>query len=174
MGVGKYIKENRGKQSQLRLSMDLNVSRESVSAYETERARVPMDISQTLMDKWDDPFYAMEVAHDYTAGGWVKRLDGNAVDLHRASVAAKAREELQEALEAISAVCLANQPVSMNEHDRHQLKETVDQAIDGIYALSHYVAVICTEYGVSWNDSWKHHTQKLIANGYMQRGSSRI
>jgi hypothetical protein len=169
MAIGKAIKSMRGKESQLKLSFDLSVSRESVSAYETERAAVPPDISQKLMERYDDPFYAMIVANEYTNGSWVRPLDGMHVDLHRSSVVAKTQEEIQEILEYMRSISVVNHPGSMPEHEKQQLKETLIQAIDGITALSHYVSVICKDYGFSWNELWQTHTRKLIANGYVRK-----
>lgn len=168
MGIGNVLKEVRGKKSQLQIAMEFNVSREAISAYENERAKLPADISQRYMEKFDDPFFAMEVAAEYTAGTWVRRLNGENVDLHRASVRAKTEEELHEALEAISGVCVANRPVAMEEHERKKLEEALIQAIDAIVALTHYVAVICREYGFSWLQIWRKHFAKLAKNGYVK------
>jgi hypothetical protein len=168
MAVGKALKTMRGRESQLKISMDLSVSRESISAYETERTSIPPDISQKLMKRYDDPFFAMTLAHEYTNGSWVHPLDGKFVDLHRSSVAAKTEEELQEALEYMKSIRIANHPASMPEHEKQQLRETMIQAIDGITALSHYVAVVCNDYGFSWNELWQTHTRKLVANGYVR------
>ncbi|WP_026678183.1 helix-turn-helix domain-containing protein [Fictibacillus gelatini] len=173
MAVGKVIKALRREQdlSQLQLSFDLNVSRESISAYETERAKVPQDISRSLMEKFDNPFYAMEVAHDYTGGSWVSKLDGEAVDLHRSTVKDKTLEELDEALESIRGVRLATKPKYIQEHEKHQLEEAIIQAIDAIIALTHFVAIICIEYGFSWLKMWKKQHAKLRSKGYIKRRS---
>jgi transcriptional regulator with XRE-family HTH domain len=168
MGVGNTLKEMRGDQSQLQLSMELNVSRESVSAYETERAKLPVDVSQKLMEKYDHPFYAMAVASEYTAGAWVGKLNGDNIDLHRASVRSKTKEELNEALEAIMGVCLANPPKGMKEHQKREYEAALMQAMDAIVALTHYVAIACKEYGFSWLKLWRSHRAKLKAAGYVK------
>jgi transcriptional regulator with XRE-family HTH domain len=168
MGVGNTLKEIRGEETQLQLSFELNVSRESVSAYETERAKLPADVSQKLMEKYDHPFYAMAVASEYTAGAWVGKLDGANIDLHRASVRSKTKEELAEALEAIRSVCLANPPKSMQEHQKRELEEALMQALDAIVALTHYVAIVCRDYGFSWIKLWRNHRAKLKSAGYVK------
>jgi DNA-binding XRE family transcriptional regulator len=166
--IGNAFKEVRGEQTQLQLSMELNVSRETISAYETERAMVPADISSQLMEKKDDPFWAMTVAPTYTAGAWVGKLDGANIDLHRASVRAKTKEELNEALEAIMGVCLANPPKGMKDHQKRELEAALMQAMDAIVALTHYVAIACKEYGFSWLKLWRSHRAKLKAAGYVK------
>lgn len=123
MSVGKVLKETRGQESQLQVSFDLNVSRESISAYETERAKIPVDVSQNIVKKFDNPWFAMEVANEYTAGTWVRKLDGEFVDLHRASVKAKTEEELQEAIEALRGISVVNLANSVSPSELEKIKK---------------------------------------------------
>lgn len=111
---------------------------------------------------------ALEAAAEYTGWGPVK-LDGEMVDLHRASVAMKTKEELTEALEAIESVCVVNHPRSIREFDKQRLEESVLQAIDAIVALTQYVAVICIEYGFSWFKKWQKHRAKLQSKGFIRK-----
>jgi hypothetical protein len=169
MAVGKTLKALRGRTSQLKLSMELSVSRESISAMETERTPIPCDISQKLMNKYDDPFFAMSVASEYTNGSWVKPLDGSSVDLHRNSVADVTDEEIVEFLQAFKTVKLAKPPSSVNEYERQKIKEMALEGIDAVYALTHLIAVTCRDYGFSWNELWKEHEMKLVSNNYIRR-----
>ncbi|WLR50070.1 helix-turn-helix transcriptional regulator [Bacillus tianshenii] len=167
MNVGKRLKQLRddNKRTQQQMAFDFNVSRESFSAYETERAKLPADIAQQLTNEFNDPFVALEAVAEYYGWG-IGKLDGQAVDLHRASVKAKTEEELEEALEAIKKVCLSNNPSFMEAHQRDELKRALMEAIDAIVALKHFVAVICKEYGFSWIKLWAEHKVKLIARKY--------
>jgi DNA-binding XRE family transcriptional regulator len=154
--------------TQQQLSFEIYESRESVSHQENGRYRVQPNISKYFAEKHNNPWVALEAAAEYTGWGPVK-LDGEMVDLHRASVAMKTKEELTEALEAIESVCVANHPRSIGEFDRKQLEEAILQAIDAIVALTQYVAVICLDYGFSWLDMWKKHRTKLKAKGFIKR-----
>ncbi|TCS80351.1 helix-turn-helix transcriptional regulator [Tepidibacillus fermentans] len=168
MGVGKALKEVRGKESQLKLSFDLNVSRESISAYETERAKIPSDVSSAIVNKYDDPWFAMEVANEYTAGTSVKKLDGEYVDLHRASVKTKTEEELQEAIDALRGISVVNLANSVNQSELEKIRKALLQVIDAIYAASHLVAVLTKEYGFSWVKLWHEHYKKLQERHYVR------
>ncbi|WP_083248255.1 hypothetical protein [Desulfuribacillus stibiiarsenatis] len=169
MGVGKVFQEVRKKHcSQLQFALDNNIVRESVSAYETERARLPQDISRKAIQRFDSPRLAFEVASQYTGGSWLTWLDGNNVDLHRASVRSKVKEELREALDAIAEVSLANHPHAMQDFERRKLEHSIEQSIDAIYALSMYVARVCEDYGYSWQRKWDKHRQKLVARRYVK------
>jgi transcriptional regulator with XRE-family HTH domain len=154
--------------TQQQLSFELFESRESISHQENGRYRVQPNISKYFAERHNNPWVALEAAAEYTGWGPVK-LDGEVVDLHRASVAMKTKEELTEALEAIESVCVANHPQSIKEFDRKQLEEAILQAIDAIVALTQYVAVICHDYGFSWLDMWKKHRTKLKAKGFIKR-----
>jgi DNA-binding XRE family transcriptional regulator len=154
--------------TQQQLSFEIFESRESISHQENGRYRVQPNISKYFAEKHNNPWVALEAAAEYTGWGPVK-LDGEMVDLHRASVAMKTKEELIEALEAIESVCVANHPRSIREFDKKQLEEAILQAIDAIVALTQYVAVICIDYGFSWFKMWQQHRAKLKAKGFIKR-----
>jgi DNA-binding XRE family transcriptional regulator len=154
--------------TQQQLSFEIYESRESISHQENGRYRVQPNISKYFAEKHNNPWVALEAAAEYTGWGPVK-LDGEVVDLHRASVAMKTKEELIEALEAIESVCVANHPRSIREFDKQRLEEAVLQAIDAIVALTQYVAVICIEYGFSWLKMWQKHRAKLQAKGFIRK-----
>jgi DNA-binding XRE family transcriptional regulator len=154
--------------TQQQLSFEIFESRESVSHQENGRYRVQPNIAKYFAENHNNPWVALEAASEYTGWGPVK-LDGEVVDLHRASVAMKTKEELAEALEAIESVCVANHPRSIKEFERKQLEEAILQAIDAIVALTQYVAVICVDYGFSWFKMWQQHRAKLKAKGFIKR-----
>ncbi|OQP06816.1 hypothetical protein B1690_05750 [Geobacillus sp. 46C-IIa] len=154
--------------TQQQLSFEIYESRESVSHQENGRYRVQPNISKYFAEKHNNPWVALEAAAEYTGWGPVK-LDGDAVDLHRASVTMKTREELAEALEAIESVCVANHPRAIREFDKQRLEEAMMQAIDAIVALTQYVAVICMDYGFSWWKMWQKHRAKLQAKGFIRQ-----
>jgi DNA-binding XRE family transcriptional regulator len=154
--------------TQQQLSFELFESRESISHQENGRYRVQPNISKYFAEKHNNPWVALEAAAEYTGWGPVK-LDGEMVDLHRASVAMKTKEELTEAIEAIESVCVANHPRSIRDFDKQHLEEAILQAIDAIVALTQYVAVICIEYGFSWLKMWQKHRAKLQAKGFIRK-----
>jgi DNA-binding XRE family transcriptional regulator len=154
--------------TQQQLAFEIFESRESVSHQENGRYRVQPNISKYFAEKHNNPWVALEAASEYTGWGPVK-LDGEVVDLHRASVAMKTKEELSEALQAIESVCVANHPRSIRDFDRKQLEEAIIQAIDAIVALTQYVAVICIDYGFSWVKMWEKHRTKLKVKGFIRK-----
>jgi DNA-binding XRE family transcriptional regulator len=154
--------------TQQQLAFEIFESRESVSHQENGRYRVQPNITKYFAEKHNNPWVALEAAAEYVGWGPIK-LDGEVVDLHRASVTMKTREELVEAIQAIENVCVANHPRSIRDFDRKQLEEAIIQAIDAIVALTQYVAVICIDYGFSWVKMWQKHRLKLKSKGFIRK-----
>jgi transcriptional regulator with XRE-family HTH domain len=170
MSVGSALKEARESRegTQEQLALDLNISRQLVSHIETGRRKLPEDIAPKSTERLDCGFYSMEVAHEMTGGSFVGKLNGDQVDLHRSSVKAKALEELEEAIHHIRDICLVNRPDQSDKEQQEQLKQVLIECVDVIVCLSHFVAVICKEYGISWVRIWKDHKLKLKARKYLK------
>lgn len=164
--VGVLIKEMRSKQTQEQLAMDLNVARETVSKYENGRSRVPADISRSLMERYDNPRFAITIRNEYTSTGPVW-LDGPNVDLHRSSVKEKVLEEMKEALDKIEGFCMAK-PLNRLQHFEFQAMESlIDESVEAITALEHMIAVICLEANISYREVWHRHYNFLASKGYI-------
>ncbi|WP_077247345.1 helix-turn-helix domain-containing protein [Pseudobacillus wudalianchiensis] len=166
--VGQALKELRGDQTQLELSLEVGVCRETISAYETERAKIPPDISRKLVKMKDDAWFVMALRHQYTGTGPL-RLDGEKVDLHRASVKDSVMEELEEASEAIRKVKLANKLKFLSAWEKNELIESLVQLVDVITGIEHFLAVICEEAEISYRGVWEKHYKKLISRGYASK-----
>lgn len=162
--VGAVLKELRGATTQQQLAFDMGVVRETISKYENGRSQVPADISRTLVDKFDNPKFAITVRNEYTNTG-PKWLDGPNVDLHRSSVREKTIEELQEALDAISNTSLAK-PLKQRIFEMRDIEEMLLEAVEAMTALDHFVAVVCTESKISYTGLWDKHYRELANAGY--------
>jgi transcriptional regulator with XRE-family HTH domain len=166
--IGPALKELRGKQSQQQMAMELNLSRESVSAYETGRAKIPADISRQLVGKKDDPWFVMALRHEYTGTGPVK-LEGERVSLQRSSSKEKLLEELDEAVEALKGVSMANEINDLMPFKKQELEYAMGQLIDVITGIEHLAAIVCEEAGISYKGVWEEHYRKLITRGYVNK-----
>ena len=171
-GVGRSLQELRKEKglSQQQMSFDLNVSRESVSAYETGRARVPKDISRKITEKFDNPFLSIQIRREYTGTGPIL-LDGKAVDMHRSSVKLKTLEEIREAKNAILQMDLVNKPEFMTDYEKDQMKNDLEQVADAITGLENLLVVVCKEYNLSFKEIWDKHARKLLAKRYATKES---
>jgi transcriptional regulator with XRE-family HTH domain len=162
MSIGTIQAEERGSRvTQKELAEHINLSRSMVAEIEAGRRKLPRDVAPRAVKTLDSGFYAMEVAAEMTGGSWVTKL--NNVDLHRSAVKEKSLEELEEATQWIRKTSIANKSNTSEE-----IKKVLLESIDAIVALSHFVAVVCKEYSVSWVGIWREHRQKLKERGYLK------
>ncbi|MBO1514306.1 XRE family transcriptional regulator [Metabacillus bambusae] len=145
-------------------------SRESISQQENGRYQVQPELTKYYAEKHNNPFPAIQAAHEYTSWG-IAKLNGEAVDLHRTSVSLKTKEELKEALEAVSEANkkITVNPQSIDQRDIKAIETAIQECIDAITALTHYVAVLCKEYGISWMKMWTQHKLKLIQRRFVKQ-----
>ncbi|MGE7940662.1 helix-turn-helix domain-containing protein [Lysinibacillus xylanilyticus] len=151
-------------QTQLQFGFDYEVTRETISRIENGRQKVPMDISRKMMDKFDDPRLAWAIRHEYTGTG-TRLLDGQNVDLHPASVKEKSLEEIQEAIDAMSAVSFAK-PLHLNSP--MVLENAAVQIVQAVIALEHLAAAVCSHGNLSYQGVWKKVDLMLEKAGYVK------
>ncbi|MDD9147855.1 helix-turn-helix transcriptional regulator [Sporolactobacillus sp. CQH2019] len=168
MGVGKEFKRARGKESQQQLSLELNVSREAVSSYETERARMPKDVSLKVMNKYDDPDLARALANEYTGGAWAPALDGPAMIRQCSAIQSRTMKETEEAYHAIQKAVLDINPQYLGNFEREDIKKSLDEASEAIAFLNEYMATVCKTYKISWLKTWTGCQARLIHRGFMR------
>lgn len=164
--VGEMVKELRGEKTQVSFGLDLSLTRETVSKYENGRSKVPSDIARALVDKYDDPKFAITVKNEYTGTG-PRWLDGPNVDLHRSSVKEKTLEELKEALEKLENFCFSKPLTKLQPFEKQSLEIVLDELVEAQTALDHMVAVVCQEAEISYTGVWDKHYASLISAGYI-------
>lgn len=165
--VGGVIKELRGGETQLSLGLDIGVGRERLSRYENGRAKVPSDISRTLVNRFDNPKLALAVQHEYTGTGPIY-LNGPNVDLHRCSVREKTIEELQEALDSITSTSLAKPSDAIEHFERKNIMDMIEEAVEAATALANFIAVTTEHLGISYTGVWMDHYKYLQKAGFIK------
>lgn len=141
-----------------------------ISAIERGERQPSVDVVERLTKELDDPRLYMEAANEVTGGVFgVSWLDGDCVDLHRASVKEKVIEELSEAIRAINNVKVYDNPKAIKPDRKEYAKKSIQESIDVYDAIAHFIAVMCNEYGLSIKEMFKEHRQKLMERGYLKR-----
>lgn len=169
MSIGQALREARERRglTQEAVGRVGYISGKMVSAIECGRRTAGPDVLERLATNLDCPRFYMEAAAQVTGGVYTSPwLDGDGVDLHRASVWAKTCEELQEAIEALSAANVVNAPQRAKEEQRQAVYHSMIQALDARVAIDHYLAVMCEEYGFSIQAVYQDHHKKLESRGY--------
>lgn len=165
--TNKLVREIRGTMHQQQLAEEINVSRESISKYENKRTRIPADISKGLMEKFNNPQFAITLCQEYTGTGPIW-LDGPNVDLHRSSVKEKTLEELEEAIHKLRNTSLAKPLQNLTAYELHAVKEALNELVEAQTAMAHLMAVVCMESGISYKDLWSQHYRSLQQGGYLE------
>jgi transcriptional regulator with XRE-family HTH domain len=157
------------KMSQAQVGRIGYVSEEMVGAVEAGRRRFTPDTMARIAEGLGEPQLYLEAAREVTGGVFTAPwLNGERVDLHRCSVAAKLNEELGEALAAVGTLDLVNRP-RQDEPTRRQVREALLQVLDAHVAIDTYVAVITGEFHLSVSDLYAAHERKLREKGYLRR-----
>lgn len=150
--------------TQEQFAVEINLSRPALANIETGRRRMPKDRIKVANETLDDGFYAMASVQEVLGDTWIPVLDG--VDLHRAAVKEKAIEELREAMDEITATSMVNRP---DPKRREEIQHLLMECIDVIVCLTHLVAVICREFGISWVGMWREYHRKAEKQGYLKK-----
>lgn len=164
--VSEAMKEMRKGVTQQQMASELNLSREAVSAYETGRARIPQDVSQHLMSKNENPWFAFAIRNEYTKTGPM-RLNGPNFDGHRSAVREKTIEEVKEVLVTLESFSFAKPLQNISEWEHPKAKLLAEHIIEAVTALEHTLAVLCDEAGLSYNEEWQEHYTQLKVKGYL-------
>lgn len=141
-----------------------------ISAIERGERQVSVDVLEKVTKELDDPRLYMQAASEVTGGVFaVNWLDGDSIDLHRASVKEKLIEELSEAIRAINIVKVYENPKHMKPEQRELAKKSIQECIDVYDCVAHYIAVMCDELGISIKDMFEEHKKKLIERDYLKK-----
>ncbi|UOQ95095.1 XRE family transcriptional regulator [Halobacillus shinanisalinarum] len=146
--------------------MDVLQSRESLSKQENGERRVQPGITKQFINKYNDPWVALEAANEYIGWG-VTRLDGPAADNRRSSVQLKLEEELNEALKAIVKVEISGNSNCVQSMDYQYIQGMASKIVDVVHWALIYLGILCETYNISWLQLWEEHYSKLRSKGYV-------
>jgi transcriptional regulator with XRE-family HTH domain len=169
--LGAAIKEAREIRgiTQKQLAINSYLSDKTISAIETGRREVNLENLSYICDELEDPRVYFEAVNEICNGVFsIHWLDGEAADLHRASVKEKIIEELSEAIRAINLAKVYKSPGSCNQDDIRLVKESISETIDVYSASAIYIAVMCREYGINIRSMFDEQKNKLIQRGYIK------
>ncbi|MCY9593756.1 XRE family transcriptional regulator [Paenibacillus chitinolyticus] len=158
-----YRKEN--DMTQQEFSEIVPLDRTGLSKIEADKKKAPKDIMRIAAIALDDPRIALAAQAEVTGGAcppWLSKAD-----LHKTTVHLKALEEIEEAFEAMKSTPITKRKDQLEMKDIHRIKNTIMECVEAITALTHYVAILCKEYTISWIGVWKEHRQELKEKKYL-------
>lgn len=169
--IGVAIKEARELKgiSQKDLGSGSYLSYKTISAIETGRRSVTQENLRNICNELNDPRVYFEAVSEICGDVFgVQWLDGEAADLHRASVKEKVIEELSEAIRAINLAKTYKNPSKCTKDDVEAVKASIQQTIDVFDASAIYIAIMCREFNLDIREMFRTQKQKLITRGYLK------
>lgn len=161
------LREMREGETQEQLATELSVSRELISKIENGSRKMPADISRKMMQRKENPRFAMAMRNEYTRTGPIW-LDGPNSDLHRSSVREKTLEELEEVMTLLKNFSFAKPLKNLSHWEEPELEKLLEEVVEAITAMEHLAAVVCEEAGISLIDTWEKHYTHLKAKGFVE------
>ncbi|SFM44226.1 helix-turn-helix domain-containing protein [Salibacterium qingdaonense] len=171
MKTGEVVAQARKERdlSQQELSELLNVSRESVSQYETGRGTIPEDLRTATVKALDDPQVTIAMWAESTGGVSVPYLDGPMIDHHPAALMDLAKKELHEAEASLEDVP-TTKPLSMfTDEDVKMVRKSNKELLDAAAVILTQVADNCKLLRKSFSREIKEWITTLIARKYITR-----
>jgi len=148
------------------------LSHKTISAIENGRRKLPKDVSPKVATMLDDPELYAALQAQVTGGVASPWLNGDKVDLHRASVRDKTVEEMSEAIEALmKAKVLANAKTAadLNAEGKQQVLQALHEVVEAQTACQVCVGILCRTYGISMAQVYRDHLSELRAKGYVRK-----
>lgn len=121
-----------------------------------------------------DARFTMQAARRVFGGAFVGPiLDGEAVDLHRTVVAAKAVEEIEEALESARRLLaiLLKPPTAWSQAERAEIPQLRLQMIDAERAVEQAMVALANEASEDVASYYAEHDRKLAERGYTRESA---
>lgn len=165
--VNQLIREMRGSTQQQALAEQLHISRESISKYENERVKIPVDISKKLMEKFNNPQFAITLCQEYTGTGPIC-LDGENIDFHRASLKEHTMITIKEALKILETINFSKPFSQISPCEENEIQQLLMRLTEAQTAIANLIVVICDEANISYLDVWQRHYEALKKAGYVR------
>lgn len=169
--IGVAIREARETKgiTQKQLAQLSFLSDKTISAVETGKRVLTLENLDFICSELNDSRLYLESTNKVCDGVFgVHWLDGEAADLHRASVKEKVVEELSEAIRAINSIKTYKNPKACSKEEIEANKFSIQQTIDAFNASGIYIAVMCRECGFDVREMFDTNKQKLIEREYLK------
>lgn len=170
MSIGKDVADARAEITQEQLAMDLHVSREAVSKYETGARKIPKDLRPRIAGALDEPGLYLGMANEATGGVSIPYLNGEHIDRHLASLKDMTQRETDEALDHLERACMVKPVDARTDQEREEIKQVVMELLDAAASIKNLVVEICKQYDFSMKEIYKAWTLALIARKWKKRG----
>jgi len=149
------------------LADDLNVSEQMVSHMKNDRRKMPIDIAEAALKKFDQPFFAMGIMHHFSDGCAPPVFSGDSVERHRLAFEEIMVNEAQEIVKTLHEVSFVKNPKIVTAEEKERVIEAIKELLDVEAWAKNLAALLCKEYGISLKECYRKRQITWIARGWM-------
>jgi transcriptional regulator with XRE-family HTH domain len=157
MSFGSTLKEalKHTETEQLELALEMNYSRQTVSAWANDSRNIQEDALPKVAEKLDYPNLYLESALLATGGVSIPVLDGDYIDQHPASMKFLVQKETNEALDELGRASFIKPISYQTSQEKEEMKKVIRELLDAACSIVNMVAILCREYNFSMKDIYK-------------------
>lgn len=154
--------------TQVQMAMDLNVSEQLISHIKNNRRKMAEDIAQASIQKYDSPFYIMEILHEFADRCSPPVFRGSSVEQHRLAFEETMLHEAREVVEIFEEISLVKNPTLVTPDERQSIKEAIGDLLDIEAWAKNFGALLAREYNISWKECYRNRIPTWKAKGWME------
>ncbi|MEC1261461.1 helix-turn-helix transcriptional regulator [Bacillus swezeyi] len=149
------------------LALDLNVSEQMVSHMKNDRRKMPFDVAEAALRKFDQPFFAMGVMFHFSDGCAPPVFSGDSVERHRLAFEEIMVNEAQEVIRTLHEVSFVKNPKIVSVEEKERVKEAIKELLDVEAWAKNLAALLCKEYGISLKECYRKRGITWKARGWV-------
>ncbi|MFE8697939.1 XRE family transcriptional regulator [Cytobacillus sp. FJAT-53684] len=154
--------------TQVQMALDLFVSEQLVSHIKNGRRKMVDDVAKRSLEIYDNPFYSIDVLHEFGDRCSPPVFRGNSVEQHRLAFEEVTIHEALEAIDILNEVSFVRNPSQINKEERDRVKQAIGELLDVEAWARNLAALLCSEYKISWKDSYKKRVPIWKSKGWIQ------
>lgn len=155
------------KMTQVQMAMDLNLSEQMISHIKNGRRNMAEDIAISSIKKYDNPFYIMEIMHEFGDSCSPPVFRGNSVERHRLAFEETMINEAQQAISTLDELNLVKHPSLIDREERHRVLEAIGELLDVEAWAKNLSALLANEYDISFKDCYQSRLPNWKAKGWL-------
>ncbi|UIN45104.1 XRE family transcriptional regulator [Bacillus licheniformis] len=149
------------------LALDLNVSESMVSKMRNGARKMPWDVAETSLKKFDQPFFAMGIMHHFSDGCAPPVFSGDSVERHRLAFEEIMVNEAQEIVKTLHEVSFVKNPKIVTAEEKERVIEAIKELLDVEAWAKNLAALLCKEYRISLKECYRKRQITWRARGWM-------
>ncbi|WP_313891153.1 XRE family transcriptional regulator [Psychrobacillus sp.] len=150
-----------------RLAADLNISQQLGSHIKNDKRKMQEDIARASINLYDNPEYANDILFEFSGGYTSPVFRGKSIEQHRLSIESYTLIELKEAIKKLEDVCLAKPPSTITSIERQEIKNLMEELLDGRAFIDNLLIQLQKDYRISVKECIRGLLPRWMAKGWL-------